>query len=232
MRLYPCGMKVFSYLRVSGKGQVDGDGFQRQRDVIAKRCKLDKIEVVREFIEAGVSGTNDLDGRPALSELFGAILANGVRTVIVERSDRFSRDLMVGEVLLSQFREIGVSVIEAEDGRDLTANDPDNATGTMVRQILAVIAQFEKTSIVAKLRKARARARVENGRCEGRKPFGEREGEAEVIERMKRLRRKPIGKAKRMSFAKIAEALDDEGLTSRSGRPWSAASVKQILGRE
>lgn len=225
-------MKAFSYLRVSGKGQIDGDGFDRQREAIAKRCKIAGIEVVREFIESGISGTCDLDERPALSELFSAILANGVRVVIVERSDRFSRDLMVGEVLLAQFRDIGVTVIEAEDGRDLTANDPDNATGTLVRQILAVIAQFEKTSIVAKLRKARARKRSETGRCEGVKPFGMLPGEEGVIATMRQLRRKQVGKDKRLSFAKIADALNAAGTPTRGGKPWAASTVKQILNRK
>jgi len=222
-------MKAFSYLRVSGKGQIDGDGFDRQRDAIAKRCKLEGIEIEREFVEAGISGTSDLENRPALSALFTAIVANGVRTVIVERSDRFSRDLMVGEVLLAQFRDIGVTVIESEDGRDLTANDPDNATGTLVRQILAVIAQFEKTSIVAKLRKARQRARNETGRCEGRKPYGSQPGESEVLATMKVLRRKREGK--RMSFDKIADSLNADGIKSRTGGEWRGSVIRNILVR-
>lgn len=225
-------MKAFSYLRVSSKGQVDGDGFERQRDVIAKRCRISGIEISREFIEAGISGTSELDDRPALSALFAAIQSNGVRVVVVERSDRLSRDLMVGEVLLAKFREEGVTVIECEDGRELTANDPDNATGTMVRQLLAVIAQFEKTGLVSKLRKARARKRAEDGRCEGRKPFGDRPGEHEAIERMRQLRRKPVGKEKRVSFAKIAEAMNDEGFQTRTGARWVASTVQQILKRK
>jgi DNA invertase Pin-like site-specific DNA recombinase len=225
-------MKAFSYLRVSSKGQVDGDGFERQRDVIAKRCRISGIEISREFIEAGISGTSELDARPALSALFAAIQSNGVRVVVVERSDRLSRDLMVGEVLLAKFREEEVAVIECEDGRELTANDPDNATGTMVRQLLAVIAQFEKTGLVSKLRKARARKRAEDGRCEGRKPFGERPGEQEAIERMHQLRRKPVGKEKRMSFAKIAAVMDAEGFPSRTGKPWAASTVQQIFKRK
>jgi hypothetical protein len=40
----------------------------------------------------------------------------------------------------------------------------------MVRQILGAISQFEKASLVAKLRHARDRKRAELGRCEGRKP--------------------------------------------------------------
>jgi DNA invertase Pin-like site-specific DNA recombinase len=224
-------MKAFSYLRVSGKGQIEGDGFDRQRDAIAKRAKADGFEIVAEFIDAGISGTKDLDERPALSDLFAAIVGNGVRVVLIERADRLARDVMVGEILLSQFREEGVRVIESESGIDLTADDPDNATATLVRQILSVVSQFEKTSIVAKLRKARARKRIETGRCEGVKPFGTLPGEDEAVARMKALRRKPIGKAKRMSYAKIADALNEEGIPSRSGRPWGPSSVQDILKR-
>jgi len=225
-------MKAFSYLRVSSKGQIDGDGFDRQRETIAKRCLNSGIVIVREFIEAGISGTSELDDRPALSALFAAIQGNGVRVVVVERSDRLSRDLMVGEVLLAKFREEGVTVIECEDGRELTANDPDNATGTMVRQLLAVIAQFEKTGLVSKLRKARERKRSEEGRCEGRKPFGDRPGEELAIERMRQLRRKQQGKERRMSFAKIAEAMNNEGFQTRTGTRWVASTVQQILKRK
>jgi len=224
-------MNAFSYLRVSGKGQVDGDGFDRQRDAIAKRAKADGFDIVAEFIDAGISGTKDMDERPALSDLFAAIVSNGVRVVLVERADRLARDVMVGEILLSQFREEGVKVIESENGIDLTADDPDNATATLVRQILSVVAQFEKTSIVAKLRKARARKRAETGRCEGVKPFGTLPGEDEAAARMKALRRKPIGKAKRMSYAKIAAAMQAEGFATRSGGPWRASTVQDILKR-
>ena len=224
-------MKAFSYLRVSGKGQVDGDGFDRQRDAIAKRAKADGFDIVAEFIDAGISGTKDLDERPALSDLFAAIVGNGVRVVLIERADRLARDVMVGEILLSQFREEGVKVIESESGIDLTADDPDNATATLVRQILSVVSQFEKTSIVAKLRKARARKRIETGRCEGVKPFGTLPGEDEAVARMKALRRKPIGKAKRMSYAKIAAAMQAEGFATRSGGPWRASTVQDILKR-
>lgn len=43
-------------------------------------------------------------------------------------------------------------------------------TTELVRQILGAMSQFEKASLVAKLKGARDRARAERGRCEGRKP--------------------------------------------------------------
>jgi len=218
-------MKAFTYLRVSGRSQIDGDGFTRQREVIQKRCRDSGYEIVQEFVEEGISGTRDMDDRPALSALIAAVQVNGVRMVIVERSDRFSRDLMVGEVLLDEFRKINVTVVEAEDGRDLTANDPDNATGTMVRQILAVIAQFEKTSIVSKLRKARARKRQDTGRCEGVKPFGTLTGEEDALRHMLNLR------SEGLTVRVIADMMNATGYSTRNGRAWHYASVSKILAR-
>lgn len=225
-------MKAFSYLRVSGKGQVEGDGFPRQRVAISARAKFLGAEIVQEFTDEGISGASDLEDRPALIALFSAIEGNGVRTVIVERADRLARDVMVSEVLLAKFRKLGVVVIDAESGADLTTNDPDNPTGTLIRQILAVIAQFEKTSIVAKLKKARNRKRIEIGRCEGQKPYGFLPGEDDVIRLMRSLRRKPIVQGKRMSYKKIADELTNRGIKSRQGRNWSMSSVKTILLRK
>lgn len=219
--------QAYAYLRVSGKAQIGGDGFTRQREAILNRCSSIGVEITREFIEMGVSGTGDMDDRPALAEMFAALMDNGVKLVIVERADRFSRDLMVGEVLLKQFNDIGVTVIEAEEGRDLTVNDPDNATGVLVRQIFAVIAQFEKTSIVAKLRKARARKKQETGRCEGVKPYGALSlEEAHTLETMKRLR------AQGGTVRSIADYLNTHGNhPTRTGRPWNYSVVAKILSR-
>jgi DNA invertase Pin-like site-specific DNA recombinase len=224
-------MKAFSYLRVSSRGQIDGDGFDRQRDKILKWAKANGAVIEKEFREEGISGTNELDGRPAMIELLGAIASNGVRTVIVERADRFARDLVASELLLREFTRLGVQVIEAEGGNDLSAGDDSNPTGKLVRQILAAVSEFDKTSVVLKLKAARTRVRREKGHCEGRKPFGEREGETEILEQIRRLRRKVKGRT-RTSFADIAEKLNTDGIKTRTGKPWHPEVVRRLLGGE
>jgi DNA invertase Pin-like site-specific DNA recombinase len=164
-------------------------------------------------------------------ELLGAIASNGVRTVIVERADRFARDLVASELLLREFTRLGVQVIEAEGGNDLSAGDDSNPTGKLVRQILAAVSEFDKTSVVLKLKAARTRVRREKGRCEGRKPFGEREGETEILEQIRRLRRKVKGRT-RTSFADIAEKLNSDGIQTRTGKPWHPEVVRRLLGGE
>jgi DNA invertase Pin-like site-specific DNA recombinase len=221
--------KAFSYLRVSGKGQVDKDGFTRQREAIARYAKAHRIELVDEYREEGVSGTTELDGREALAELCKRLDANGVRLVLVERADRVARDLMVSEVLLQQFRERGVQVIECEGGQELTVCD-NEPTRVLIRQVLAAFSQFEKTCLVAKLRAARDRVRKENGHCEGPLPYGadnDRPLEVSTVAKIKELR------AAKYSLAKIAAALNAEPATypTRTGAQWSKMTVKNVLDR-
>ena len=91
--------KAFGYLRVSGKGQVKGDGFTRQENTIREYAKSKSIEIVKVYREKGVSGT--LSNRPALAELIVDLTENGrgVRIVLVEKLDRVARDLMIQETM-------------------------------------------------------------------------------------------------------------------------------------
>jgi len=81
-------MKAFGYLRVSGKAQLDGDGFPRQLAAVELHAKEHGIRIVKVFREKGVTGMMDTMSRPAWAELMAAMHANGVHTVIIERLDR------------------------------------------------------------------------------------------------------------------------------------------------
>ena len=59
--------QAFGYIRVSGKGQVDGDGFDRQRQAIEACASASGLQVVNYFQEEGVSGTKE--DRPALARM-------------------------------------------------------------------------------------------------------------------------------------------------------------------
>lgn len=221
--------KAVSYLRVSGKGQIDGDGFPRQREAVTRFARAAGYEIVEEFRDEGVSGTKELEAREGLSDLLARIRSNGVRVVIVERADRLARDLIVSELILAQLRDLGVKVYAAEGGAELTVSD-DDPTRKLIRQVLGAVAEFEKAVIVSKLRAARMRKRRAEGRCEGRKPYGTKPGEAETLALIKRLRRKPRG-GERLSVAAIAAKLNEMGIPTRSGKPWAPATIYGIVTR-
>lgn len=211
--------KAFGYLRVSGKGQVAGDGFPRQEKAIRDYAAAHDIKIVKVFREKGISGAKDLEDRPALSELMIALHSNGTRLVLIEKLDRLARDLMIQETIVADLRKNGfdlVSVLEP----DLMADDPSRK---MMRQIFGAVAEYEKSMIVLKLRGARIRAKAKTGRCEGAKPYGTLPGEAEVIERMKALQRSGLG------FDRIAAALNAEGIKPRRGARWWGQTINNIL---
>ena len=68
--------KAFAYLRVSGKGQIEGDGFTRQLASIKSYAASQAIRIVKVFREEGISGATELEHRPALMELLEALAAN------------------------------------------------------------------------------------------------------------------------------------------------------------
>jgi len=223
-------VKAASYLRVSGKGQIDGDGFDRQTDVITGFAAANGMTIVDRFRDEGVSGTNELADRPGLAALLDRVETNGVKVVLVEKSQRLARDLMVAEVILAQFRNAGVQVIECDGGNDLTVSGDDSPTGKLIRQILGAVDEFDKNVTVLKLRAARERQRRSGQKCEGRKAYGERPGEAVIVARIAKLRRKPRG-GDRLSFAAIADRLNNDGIPTRQGGPWGPSTVQNIVKR-
>jgi DNA invertase Pin-like site-specific DNA recombinase len=209
---------AYSYLRVSGKGQVDGDGFPRQREAVQKYAAANGLEITHEFVEKGVSGKTEWEDRPAFAEMMAALLSNGTRVVLVENLSRLARDLMVQESIIADFQRKGLTLISVSEP-DLCSDDPSR---TMMRQVLGAFWQYEKSMLVLKLRVARKRVRKVTGHCEGRKAYGAREGEQPILDRLHQLR------SQGMALDTIAATLNAEGLKSRSGKPWFGSTLNRI----
>jgi DNA invertase Pin-like site-specific DNA recombinase len=222
------GKQALAYLRVSGLGQVDGDGFERQSQAVTAYAKHAGLTIVETYRDEGISGKKDLEHRPRLAALLDRVQTNGVRIVLVERADRIARDLLISETILGQLRTRGVKVFDSE-GVELTAADGD-ATRKLIRQVLGAVAEFDRDVTVQKLRAARERVRARDGRCEGRRPYGSTSAEKIVLERVRSLRRygSPI-KGRKLSFAKIAATLNSERVPTRTGSSWQPSTVYGVL---
>lgn len=219
--------EAVSYIRVSGESQADKGGPDRQRKAIAAWAKRTKTTLVREYTDLGVSGTIQGDARPGMLALFTDLLASGGKppVVVIERADRLARDLIAGELILQRLRELGVTVILAETGQPL--NEDDTPTGKLVRQILGAVSEFDKSSIVSKLKTARQAKRATTGRCEGRKPYGDRPEEQAGLAMLLEC------KAQGMTLAATAERLNAAGIPTRGSvkggqKPWGRSSVARI----
>ena len=211
---------AYGYIRVSGKGQINGDGFTRQSKAINDYAKANNIEIVHIYKEEGISGT--LKDRPALTELMVDLEQNGTKLVIIERIDRLARDLMVQETILNDMKKNNIKIISVTDG-DLLDDDP---TRKLVRQVLGAIAEYDKEMTVQKLRVARNRKRATQGKCEGRKSY--KESNPALIAEIKRLRRKPR-KGKRLSIKATVDSLNDSGFKTAMGKVFTVSRLENVI---
>ena len=214
--------KAYGYIRVSGKGQLEGDGLIRQEKAIRDYAKANNIEISYIYKELGVSGT--LINRPALTEMMLDLESDesDVKVVLIERIDRLARDLMIQENILHDLKKNGIEIISATDG-DLLEDDP---TRKLVRQVLGAIAEYDKTMTVLKLKAARDRIRKVKGKCEGRKSY--QEVNPDLINEIKILRRKPKNK-KRLSLNETLTTLQEKGYKTATGKDLNLTILKNII---
>jgi DNA invertase Pin-like site-specific DNA recombinase len=214
-----------AYYRTSSATNVgvDKDSMKRQKDAVEAYAKRAGLDVVREFYDPAVSGADPIDQRPGFIELLTYLTSNGARTVLVENASRFARDLAVQIAGHDLLLERGIALIPVDAPDYFTDETP---TAVMVRQILGAVSQFEKASLVQKLRKARDRKREETGRCEGRPPVPDH-----VKREARRLARRNPRTGKKRSLRKIAEELAALGHVGQSAKPYGPQSVKRMLAK-
>ena len=139
------------------------------------------------------------------------IAGNGIRTILVESPDRFARDLTVQLAGHDFLKSLGVTLIPT------TAPDffmEDTPTAVLVRQVLGAIAQFDKASLVAKLKAARDRKRTTGVKVEGRKSY--QEAKPELVELARELRRRRPKRGQR-SLREISAELARRGHINANG---------------
>jgi DNA invertase Pin-like site-specific DNA recombinase len=213
-------VEAVAYLRTSSSTNAgpDKDSDKRQRAAITAFAKAHGYVIVAEFYDAAVSGADDVTNRQGFKAMLDRIAGNGVRIVIVESPDRFARDLIVQMTGHDYLRRAGVQLIPT------TAPDffaEDTPTAVLIRQVLGAVAQFEKASLVAKLKAARDRKREKTGKCGGRKSYAEAKPETVALARKLRSERK--------SLRVISAALAAIGHLTAGAKPYAASAIQTML---
>lgn len=215
-----------AYFRTSSAANVgdDKDSLKRQRGTVETFAGRNGYELVGEFYDAAVSGSDEIEDRPGFAALLDRIEANGVRTVIVEDVSRFAREMKAHILGIALLRERGVRLLSAVDGQNLT-EDTDEMTEGMVT-IMAVFAQIEKKRLVKKLRAARDRRSAEQGRrIEGRKSY--RDSNPELVRTAKRLVHG--NRKERLSLRGVSSKLAEMGHLTSQGTRFSATQITRLL---
>lgn len=223
--------QAVAYLRTSAAANVgeDKDSPQRQLEAITRYAKREGIAVVQPpFYDAIVSGADPIEERPGFAALLAYLAEHpDARTILVEDAKRFARDLMTQEIGFERLRQLGIALVAVDHPESFLSNEP---TAVLVRQVLGAISQFDKTTIVLKLRAARERKRAQTGKCEGRKSIAETS--PATVELARKLYRRNSSTGKRRSMREIAEELAKAGHRNGRGNVYQVTAVRRMVGAE
>ncbi len=204
---------------------ADKDSDKRQRDACEAYARSAGVKIAREFYDAAVSGADPIDARPAFIDMLAYCQEHAIDLILVETASRFARDLGVQIMGHDKLKQLGIDLVAADSPAAFVDDSP---TSVMVRQILGSVSQFEKATLVAKLKMARDRKRAETGKCEGRKSW--QELDPDLIRETRRLARKPRHGRPR-SLRQISAELVRGGFLNSKSKPFEATQIKRLLGR-
>ena len=141
--------RVAVYLRVSTEDQT----VENQRQELASFIDGRGWTVTREYADEGVSGSKER--RPALDELLHDARRRRFDMVIVWSLDRLGRNLRHLVTLLDDLQGLNIALVSLRDGLDMSS-----AAGRLQMQILAALAEFERSRLrertISGLRRARS----------------------------------------------------------------------------
>ena len=223
---------AISYVRVSTVEQAtEGISLEAQTESIRAYAKFKGLELLEELSDEGVSAGKPLQKREGGKRLFELARDANVRAVVAFKLDRLFRDAADCLAVTKIWDELEVDLHLVDLGGQ--AVDTSTAMGRFFLTIMAGVAEMERNLIRERTRAAMGHLKS-SGRRVGAIPYGYTLGpdgktlvpdpDEQVVVRAARQYR-----ALGMSLRRISTALAEEGMLSRSGKPFVASQIKRML---
>ncbi len=218
------------YIRVSHADQVrDGWSLSAQRDKIEAYCKFHDLELIEIIEDQGISGCNIKD-RPGMKRLV-ELTTNGqkpiVQAIVTVRLDRLFRSVRDAANTSEIWHKRGVALHSIGEGVQT-----NGAAGKMFFSLLAVFAEFERNQASERIRAGQGKRKSSGLKLGGNVPFGystdlegrlsKLESEQQIILLIKNMRTSGD------SYRTIADKLNADSITTRSGSKWHHTYIAKI----
>lgn len=219
-------LRAATYCRLSQASDQMAATLERQQQDTDGLCRLQELEVVHRFQDAGVSAHSGAQ-RPGYTALLDAIRRGEVDRVVVWHTDRLHRRSLELAEYLNLTAEQRVKTLAVQGN----GYDPLSADGRLIATVLGAIGEQESAHKGERVRRA-AQQRLDRGvpRRDGGRMFGydddattPREPEAEFIRTT--AQRVLDG----VSLRRVAMDAQAAGLTSVRGNPLDVTSVRRFL---
>lgn len=194
----------------------------------------ERSEKVTTIVDNGFSGGNV--NRDGFQKMMKLIRQGKVRKVIVYKLDRMSRSLADFVDILQEFKLHDVKFVSSQESFDTSS-----PYGEMIVKLLAVFAEFERTSIIERVTQAYAHRSEMGFYMGGRQPYGF-ELVPTVIHNIKTKKLNPIPfqveqiryiyevyAQESVSLRRLLDILTAEDKKPLDGSDWSTAKLSALL---
>lgn len=219
-------MIVAVYIRVSTTRQaVEGYSLDAQQKTLLGYCKDHHYSVYKVYADEGISG-KDITHRPAFKKMIADAQNHLFDTVLVWKLTRFSRsikDLINTCDILDKYNISLVSYSEAFD-----TNTP---SGRMMRNLLGVIAQWER-EIISENVKLANQEKIEQGYPLMTRVLGYDANSKELIINKREQKLVELifeTYIKEQNLSKTAQIINSDGYKGKNGHPFTAQSILTVL---
>lgn len=130
---------VYGYVRVSTVEQSEnGDSIETQTKKIEEYCKYNKLDLLKTFVDGGISGCIEPSKRPQMKLLLLNLEAQNAKGLVVCKIDRLNRSAKDFMNLISDFKDKGINLycISPDINQDTT-------TGKFSMQLLSLVGELE-----------------------------------------------------------------------------------------
>ena len=233
-------MDVVGYRRVSTDEQkTEGVSLEAQQWKIQSYCDLYGLTLVGDFVDAGVSAKTLK--REGLQAALLALKSGRAEGLVVPKLDRLTRSVSDLAYLLTNYfdEKVGKQLFSVSDQIDTRS-----ASGRLVLNVLTSVAQWERETTVERTQAALDHKRSKGERI-GTIPYGYKldidgprnekgklvrlipaENEQYVIKVLSDLKFRSSA-----SYRALAKLLNENQVSTRTGKPWSHTTVAAILKR-
>lgn len=161
-------VRAVTYMRISTYNQIDNTSIETQREKIELYCKLNDIEIVKEFKDEAISAKHDYT-RENYQKLIEFIKdkENKINCIIVYKSDRIHRSLKNLMNMIADIQKLDIDFISVTEQFDTSSPQ-----GMLFLQMIGSFSEFERKLIAERTKSGRVANNKRELSSGGRPPFG------------------------------------------------------------
>jgi site-specific DNA recombinase len=222
-------LRAVIYTRISKDAEEKGQGVARQEEDCRALCQRNGWTVAEVYVENDISAsTKARAARPLYAEMLARARAGEFGAIVAYSNSRLTRRPREFEDLIDLAERRGTVIHTVVSGND----DLATADGRMIARIKASVDVGEAERTSERCARAKMQAAEKGLYRGGPRPYGfEKDGVRMRAAEARVIRESISAVLSGRSLAALAKDLNDRGLPTSTGRPWTYNRLRDVLIR-